>query len=1184
MATTDIAPFGTPELARVLQAVEPAAFLVSPRILRRVIKQHRNIGGMSLLVPHRKSYVIDQGPLLKLVHRDELGLPADAILPDKIILLARPESDRLARLPRDEVLHKYWRTLFHARLDLVMQRKLDDGSLNAVSVRDRVRRLGETAFDEIGFVLRQEKFLLPPETAEGIYAEFVAVYLTLRRFAPKLVPHFFPGLHDLHHVDELVNAECDVDALYRATRLPGAPEPDLEATTFDDPHSLESLSPEALRMAPAPEVGEKTLRWLLHKAEEMDAKGNTVRAAILRTRAAEGANLTLAGARAELSLLSERMRRALELSPEVAEQWRKALLPLLACSARGVWTQEARFLYDLQRVCVDSERGIYTVDLVEWALSLGRRPLKRQLPGHQEVAIVRHLRRALGRMRSIRLPDGDRRRLMGLLLHAVEHREHLMRERFRPLLGDALDQVGLRPENVPEQIARAKLIEELLDRVVEFGHFNLGNLRDALSRNQLKLPDLRGPAELVGGDPLIRLNRLLAVSLDGVYRRGEIYMRWLHRVSSVAFGTKVGRLLMLYLVLPFGLAYFLMVAPTLAVEEGEKIGQMVGLVEKPPQARPKVAPETPEGTDQQPDDDNLDPEEQPAAAAAAAVAKAVEPKTAEDGEHHKHHGLPQPNWWGVAGLGVFFLLLFHVGEFRSGVFYGAARVGRGLQTVFITGPAWLLHQPALQALLHNRFWVLFRRCIFWPAAAAAAAGVEFWLCGFGLITDWWAAAAGFLVGILLLNTRVGRDAEETVTDLLVRFWLWLSADFVPGLLRFIMDASRWFLQGVEQVLYTVDEWLRFKSGESTASVAIKAVLGVVWFAVTYVIRIYVNLLIEPTVNPIKHFPVVTVGHKLMLPLIPAVYLVLKAPVSFLGPVLSSAFAGITILFVPGIFGFVVWELKENWKLYRSNRARNLKPVMIGSHGETMLRLLKPGFHSGTVPKLYRKLRRAERRGEPGPVRKFQAALHHVEESVRHFFDRELVALLRQSRGWGGVDVKLGRVHLATNRITAALTCSALGEQPLVLAFDHQNGWLLAGVVERGWLPRLSAEQRHTLAAALAGVYKMAGVHLTREQIEESLAPAAVTFDITADGLEVWPGPEYVGAAVYDLRNGPLLKPRPGNGKLPPDLPTLDIDRLLFSSVPVAWTDWVRTWDRDRGLVGGDRRELATALLPPAKAV
>jgi len=334
-----------------------------------------------------------------------------------------------------------------------------------------------------------------------------------------------------------------------------------------------------------------------------------------------------------------------------------------------------------------------------------------------------------------------------------------------------------------------------------------------------------------------------------VYRRGEIYMRFLHRVSSVAFGTTVGRLLMLYLILPFGLATILMLAPGLLVEEGEKLGQMVGLVEKPPKVQAQPAPshvdaEPPADPDDHPFDDQA--AEQPPRAETPPKAQPASPANqpadagaGADAKHHRrrHHGLEMPNLWGVAGLGIFFLLLFHVGEFRSGFFYGASRLARGLQTVFIHGPAWVLHQPALQALLHNRMWVLFRRFVFWPVVTAATAGLAAWEYAFDGVTIAGAALAGFLLGVLLLNTRVGRDLEESVTDLLVRLWLWLTVEFVPGLLRFIMDMSRWCLEAVEQVLYTVDEWLRFKSGESSFTLAAKAVLSVVWFVVTYVIRI-----------------------------------------------------------------------------------------------------------------------------------------------------------------------------------------------------------------------------------------------------------------------------------------------------------------------------------------------------------
>src|SRR5262245_46044529 len=218
MATTVNVSFEVPELARVLKGVDPAVFLVPARVLRRVIKHDRRIGGVGLLVPHRKTYVIDREPLLRIVDRDELGVASADEVPAKAILVVRPEPDELARMTLEETLVLYWQLLFHARLDLALRQKLADGSLDAAGLRQRILRLGTTEFDEAVTVLRQEQFLLPPEDPGSVYAEFVAVYLTLRRFQPARVRHFFPGLCDLDKVDTLVAREVDADALYAATR------------------------------------------------------------------------------------------------------------------------------------------------------------------------------------------------------------------------------------------------------------------------------------------------------------------------------------------------------------------------------------------------------------------------------------------------------------------------------------------------------------------------------------------------------------------------------------------------------------------------------------------------------------------------------------------------------------------------------------------------------------------------------------------------------------------------------------------------------------------------------------------------------------------------------------------------------------------------------------------------------
>ena len=83
---------------------------------------------------------------------------------------------------------------------------------------------------------------------------------------------------------------------------------------------------------------------------------------------------------------------------------------------------------------------------------------------------------------------------------------------------------------------------------------------------------------------------------------------------------------------------------------------------------------------------------------------------------------------------------------------------------------------------------------------------------------------------------------------------------------------------------------------------------------------------------------------------------------WMGDLLFWALVTPTLFLLPDAVGFIVWETKENWSLYRSTRPRTIRAVPVGGHGETIRGLLHPGFHSGTVPKYYARLRAAERAG------------------------------------------------------------------------------------------------------------------------------------------------------------------------------------------------------------------------------
>src|SRR6516162_9826791 len=102
------------ELSRLLEAADPAAVLVAPRLLRRIIKYDRKLTYLGLQVPHRKSYVIGREGLLGLATLEELGIATERVLPSALLLLSRPEPEDVAAAPRGQTLLKYWRLLFHA--------------------------------------------------------------------------------------------------------------------------------------------------------------------------------------------------------------------------------------------------------------------------------------------------------------------------------------------------------------------------------------------------------------------------------------------------------------------------------------------------------------------------------------------------------------------------------------------------------------------------------------------------------------------------------------------------------------------------------------------------------------------------------------------------------------------------------------------------------------------------------------------------------------------------------------------------------------------------------------------------------------------------------------------------------------------------------------------------------------
>src|SRR5262249_42977440 len=146
-------------LAAVLRQVDDSVLLVPSRILRRVIKKHRQLGGLGLQVPHRKSYNIDRETLLKIATPSELGLTPDRALPEMVLLLPAPLPEQLPRWNPGAWLLAYWRLLFHGRAHCASPR------LGRAEVAQRIAELGQLEFEEARAVLAQENLLLATDDA-----------------------------------------------------------------------------------------------------------------------------------------------------------------------------------------------------------------------------------------------------------------------------------------------------------------------------------------------------------------------------------------------------------------------------------------------------------------------------------------------------------------------------------------------------------------------------------------------------------------------------------------------------------------------------------------------------------------------------------------------------------------------------------------------------------------------------------------------------------------------------------------------------------------------------------------------------------------------------------------------------------------------------------------------------------
>lgn len=476
---------------------------------------------------------------------------------------------------------------------------------------------------------------------------------------------------------------------------------------------------------------------------------------------------------------------------------------------------------------------------------------------------------------------------------------------------------------------------------------------------------------------------------------------------------------------------------------------------------------------------------------------------------------------------------------------------------------------------------------------------------------WFEEVAGWVLWFALfnvvLNTRPGLMAGALVSRSVRRFIGSLSNGLISGAVLIWQNILKRMITGIDTLILGVQELISVRQRDERVWTTVQALLQTIWFPVGYALRFLFMVVIEPFLNPVK-LPVSFVAMKIFYPVIgPPLHLALDSTFNFF---IVEALVWVLDFIIPGAFGFFFWEFRENWRLYEANRPDRMPAAMFGPHAETMRDLLEPGFHAGTLPAVYRKLRKAcDLRAASNDLRQERACLREIGEigeDLAQLTRRQLFDVLAQCAAWRNMMDKVGDtptseaqttdsrasgsnnlsgVHptgfsvrnpiLATNRIEIILDWKHARlnpeEAPLTIDIEFMAGNLFARVGRPPWLGRISAEATRSLTASLAWFFTQTGIGVSIQHLEAGLPggfvrasfePRAITLfpaEHIADGQTEAPSEKGQPVRLRMDWSGERLIPVRRDSRIPGPIPA---GTMIFGSVPVSWSDFVGWFDAE----------------------
>lgn len=607
----------------------------------------------------------------------------------------------------------------------------------------------------------------------------------------------------------------------------------------------------------------------------------------------------------------------------------------------------------LEQLLLQGPTDYYRLRIWRWLSHLGRAELRELLPFQPMLKALRVLEVSRARLEELPWPLADLERFAQVLATLNRQITDQLDAELTPRVEQAMREADFVPRNHREIVAAHKMKLELLDVIKHRRHLKFTDVRDIVARNILRLPDPTW-SEFFRGDRLRRFDRTAERALPGVYRPGELYIKGLQQLGAPLFGTPLGRDVLRYLLLPFGGAY-------LVLKSLDLIIALIPFVEK---------------------------------------------------------GFHLTEMTSVVLSGCLINLVAYTGIGRRIAIASVLGSWAVLRYLLWEGPHDLMRWGPVASLLSTGLMRGLGRNLFQPLLIGTLPLAP--IIALAVLVDevpiepgLWLLGLAFALGTLARNTPAGRRFLDNLNTRIGVYLQRINQALFIGLIQQLLFFFKELTRRFSQLLHRVDDALTHHLSERWSSLAIKALLAPIWRFSEALIQFYVTVLVEPQVNPVKHFPIVTVGHKLLLPFLPAITAAfVEITQSFLPKVIAYPLVTLTIILLPGLFGFLVWELKENWKLYEANHRERphtlneglsapVEPAAVGTHGESMRSLMCRGFHSGTLPKGFDRLRKVLREQlrddtpYPKRLRRCQRQLEEVEHAIGVFVDREFSFALRE---------------------------------------------------------------------------------------------------------------------------------------------------------------------------------------------